>query len=192
MCKTYIQGVGDVWYPTPTGHLMHLRPAKRFICPTDRDPLFLRSSCIHSCKRGYNGQTNSIVWVSIPFSSSIDWDGGQMHSWNIFATQFMWRGNTQKLWVWIARTWNYVIQTSILLTNAPSAWKYTENLVRTISSGRTISMPPRLYEQRTENRTDFWQMTVFVTNKHLTSQTFSPTERKFNQRSLSFRATPAA
>ena len=55
MCNTYTHGGGDVWYPSPSGLLMHWRPTKRFTCPSHGDPLFIRASCIHSINRCYNG-----------------------------------------------------------------------------------------------------------------------------------------
>ena len=54
MCNTYTHG-GGIWYPTPSGLLIHCGQTKRFTCPSHGDPLFIRASCIHSIKRCYNG-----------------------------------------------------------------------------------------------------------------------------------------
>ena len=57
--NTYTHGGGDVFYFTPSGLLMHFRATKRFTCPTDGHPLFLRASCTHTLKRCYNGSLDT-------------------------------------------------------------------------------------------------------------------------------------
>ena len=75
--NTYTHGGGDIWYFTPSGLLMHLRATKRFICPTDGHPLFLRASCAHTLKRCYNGSL-----VAFHTNKDIGWRMGivnQLH-----------------------------------------------------------------------------------------------------------------
>ena len=76
-CKTYTKGGGDVWYPTPSGELVHIRPTNRFTCPTLGDPLFLRASCIHNLKRCCIG---SLVAFRSNASKSIGWRLGVLSS----------------------------------------------------------------------------------------------------------------
>ena len=55
LCGSFSKGGGDVWYPIRPGELAHCRPTKRFTCPEDSSPLFVRATCIHQTSQCCHG-----------------------------------------------------------------------------------------------------------------------------------------